>query len=170
MMINKKAIPPNLAMRLYDGITSPKMYVITKGVEHRVSGLVSLSHSQVNTRALASCHFVVTPAWMEEIPRVRCDEPWRAPEDPEWHIDNEGYLCAELGLRWADEIKQTYCQRGACAAADYAAKWLLNSTATLLYRQRLRFRGVIPRWQNQWNYWAHWRAGEAEYRMQKERA
>ena len=106
---------------------------------------------------------------MEKVPRVRCDEEWRAPGDPDWHIDDKGFLCAELGLRWADEIKQVYDKRGMCEAADYAARWLLNSTATLLYRQRLLFQGVIPRWQDQWNYWPHWEAGETEYRLQKGR-
>lgn len=168
-MFNNRAIPPNLAMRLFDGISSPKMYVITDGLNHRVSGLVSLSHGQVITKAMASCHFVVTPAWLEDIPRVRCDEAWRSPGDPEWHIDNAGFLCAELGLRWADEVKKTYNIMGACAAADFAAHWLINSTATLLYRQRLRFQGVISRWQNQWNYWPHWKAGADEYRLRQER-
>ena len=170
IVINIMAIPPNLAMRIYEGIASPKEYVFNGGWVHQVSGYVQLSHGGIVTKGKARCQFEVSPSWMEIIPRVKCYESWRAPGDPEWHIDNEGYLCTELGLRWVDEIQKTFKEKGFCAAADYAALWLLNSTATLLYRQQLRFRGVISRWQNRWNYWSHWTAGEDEYRLQKKTA
>jgi len=170
-------IPPdtialNLAVRIHDNLAAPRTCEKSKsGKGYLVTGGVSLSHGNIETRARARCRFYILPDWMDETPTVICNEPWRAPGGGEWHIDNKGYLCTELNLRWKDEINRTCQEKGLCPAADFATHWLLNSSATLLDRQLMLFRGTINAWQDSWDYWAHGTPeGEAEYRDQRKRA
>lgn len=169
-------VPPdtvalNLALRIHDNLAAPRTCTRLKSANgYEVTGAVPLSHGRIRTKATAKCRFVILPDWMDNTPAVVCQEPWRAPAGGEWHIDNRGYLCTELNLRWKDEVNRTLQEKGLVPAAEFAAHWLLNSTATLLHRQLMLFRGTIDEWQNSWDYWAHGTAeGEAEYRQMTKR-
>lgn len=159
----------NLAVRIYDCLKEPRSCWHRRSVNgYEITGAVPLSHARIRTRATAKCRIIVLPDWMDNTPAVVCEETWRAPAGGDWHIDNRGYICTELNLHWKDEIFRIFREKSLGPTAEFAARWLLNSTATLLHRQLTLFRGTIDGWNDSWDYWAHGTVrGEAEYRKQQ---
>jgi hypothetical protein len=171
-IIHPEIVTVNLAMRICEKLGPPKHCQRDFGNEYIVVGKVPLSHGAIKTKAKAKCRFHISPDWTKKMPLVVCEEAWRAPgNNSEWHISDRGGLCTELELRWRDEVHSVYRSKGLCPAADFAADWLLNSTATLLGRHLMLFRNIVSRWDDSWEYWAHEKLpGEAEYTKLKRTA
>lgn len=146
----------NLAMRIHDALSAPKDCLLDlPAARFIVAGRLQLRYGGRLEKEKARCRFLVDHRWIEDIPQVICDEPWRAPDSNDWHINDEGLLCIEFNAHWMDVIGRLNRKHGLCPTADYAAAWLMRSSAELLYRHLLRSRGTITEWRPEWDYWPH---------------
>jgi hypothetical protein len=163
-----ETVAANLAMRLYDGLLPEKECQLMPAAEFIISGRLQLSYGGELQGPAAFCRFIVTPRWHDKIPRVICEETWRAPGSDEWHIADSGELCVDYHLYWRDVISDVNRKHGLCPTADFAAAWLQSSTAELLYRHLMRHRGTFTEWRPEWDYWPHSKkAALAEYKRMR---
>jgi hypothetical protein len=146
----------NLAYRIVERLDGfSKLIEDRNRKEIRVTGYLPLADEEFATKKKALCVFDVNAQWVCKIPEVMCLEPWVTRKLPEWHADEYGRLCFEFNLNWERKLPVMVEHYTLGLTADYATKWLLNSTRSLLNRHLFAFRNGINAWPKCWDYWAH---------------
>ena len=165
-----------LANSLRRALAAPARFVIEEArCRIVVEGRLNLSHEEIATRTGALCTFVVPLTWRKLPPQVWCREPWRKPPlvagaaNAEWHVNRDGSLCWELPEHWADGIAGANATGERGSAVRLGTEWCLNSVRWLLYRHLEAFRRGLEHWDPAWPQWAHYGAGQREYREIRER-
>lgn len=149
-------VAKNLAFRIVEKLDGfSKVTEDRKEDRIHIVGHLPLADESRSTRKRARCDFVISSQWVRKIPTVVCHEPWLTRKLPEWHADADGKLCYEFDLRWERELSLMVEQFTLGLTADYASKWLLNSTRSLLNRHLFASRHNIANWPARWDFWAH---------------
>jgi hypothetical protein len=152
----------NLAYRIVEALVPfPKICEDKTHNRIEIMGRLGLKSEDFDTAKTANCIFQINYDWLYKIPVVACTESWLTRKPPDWHVSKDGQLCFEFNMRWEGKLSAMEAEYTSGLTAEYAAKWLLNSTRSLLQRHLFAFRNGITIWPKVWNYWAHGQ-GEAE--------
>ena len=120
-----------------------------------LDGCIELGDEHFYTQKKARCSFDISTNWVQKIPIVICRESWVIRKPPEWHVYEDGNLCFEFELNWGYKLSAMVDKYTHGLAAEYATKWLLSSTRSLLNRHLFAVRAGIKSWNADWNYWPH---------------
>lgn len=162
-MAIEDTIPPfllalNLAGRIHGRLQDPRLFKRTGESSFRVEG--GLFSEKMHTRRPARCWFIVNASWLGRIPVVGCAEPWCTRDIAGWHMFDDGRICLDHEDRWRKYMAHVAAHRTFDELLVIATEWLLNSTASLLGRHRLKYQGTSDSWDASWDFWAHKEGGE----------
>lgn len=161
------AVAQNLAYRIVTRLRDARREENRADGWIQVTGKLPLASLDFSTAKLAVCSFKVRNYWPEVIPDIVCNEPWLR-RGKEWHINSDGDVCSEFGLKWRDELAVLIEQHTHGLAAEYAAEWLVNSTRSLLQRHLVAHRHGLTKWAAEWDFWAHdWESAKRQYMQER---
>lgn len=146
-----------------------RMRIDESGGTGSVTGLLNLSHDDIQTSICAKCSFEFVANWDKCLPIVRTDEPWLRHGGAEWHMFSNGSLCYLYAQHWRDDVPASVSQYDIATAAAFAASWCVRSVKWLLYRHHFAFEHGIKRWPAEWPFWPHGQKAESEYEKFKRR-
>lgn len=127
-----------------------------------ISGVLNLSHDEIQTGLLAYCTFVIFHNWWENRPDVYCNDYW-VRKDIEFHIGKDGWICFDVDVRWQKYVTNVLEQEGMRAAALYAAAWCLHHCRWLLFRHHHFYVNDITEWPKDLPAWGHGDDGRQEF-------
>lgn len=162
MIIPAQILALNLASQIYEQLHQPRLLRVDRGGAYFVAG--GILREKTQTPQPIACTFVIGADWMKRMPCVACSEPW-CTREIDWHMYSDGSMCLDHSDRWQQYINELSQTKRPDEVLSVACEWLLNATASLLGRHRLKYQGVIKVWDRSWAFWPHRTVGSAADRM-----
>jgi hypothetical protein len=115
------------------------------------------------------CFYKIHSPWQEVPPSVLCGEKW-VQREADWHAYGTGELCWVHVRLWKDVIQGLQPFLSGSDLIKTAAYWCIEHSSSLIAKHLEADRiSYVGPWPEEWDDWAHYAEGNAEYEKAKRR-
>ena len=115
------------------------------------------------------CSYKLFWPWHKIRPSVTCCESW-VRREADWHVSDNGELCWVHAHLWKDVLRGLDEFLSGPELIATAAYWCVEHSSSLMAKHleadRVSYSGP---WPEEWDAWAHYADGDAEYEKAKRR-